>query len=80
MKSVEKRAADLEKQLADLQSTAKTAPPQGDNKAIIKHLFAEVQRQMNEALEIISVESDKEKYKTAFVTLLKACVEKVGSI
>mgnify|MGYP006967146733 FL=1 len=35
---------------------------------------------MNEALEVISAEPDKGKYKTAFVTLLEACAEKVDSI
>ena len=79
-KAAEEKAAALEKKVADLQATAKKAPPQGDNKAIIKHLFAEVQRQMNEALQLIAAEPDKDKYKEAFAKLLGACTDMVRGV
>ena len=79
-KTAEKRAAELEKQIADLQATATIAPPQGDNKAVIKHLFAEIQRQMNDAMQIITDDPDKERYKSAFVKLLQVCKETVEAI
>ena len=79
-KAAEKKAAELEKQIADLQATATIAPPQGDNKAIIKHLFAEIQRQMNEAMDIIAKDAEKDKYKAAFAKLLQVCKETVEAI
>ena len=80
-KAAEEKAAALEKKVADLQATAKKAPPpQGDSKALIKHYFSEIQRQMNEALQLIAAEPDKDKYKEAFAKLLAACTDMVRGV
>lgn len=70
-----KLSAEKEK----VQSIAHTSP-KGDETAVIKHYFSEIQRQMNEAVELIGKNENKEKLKSAFSRLLDECRKIVSEI
>lgn len=78
-----KAKAEYEKKLeaakAEVQSIAHTSP-KGDETAVIKHYFSEIQRQMNEAVELIGKNENKEKLKSAFSRLLDECRKIVSEI
>lgn len=71
--------AKLASEKEKVQSIALTAP-KGNETAVIKHYFSEIQRQMNEVVELIGKNENKEKLKSAFSCLLVECRKIVSEI
>lgn len=71
--------AKLAAEKKKVQSIAQTAS-KGDDTAVIKHYFSEIQRQMNEAVVLIGKNENREKLKAAFSRLLDECGKIISEI
>ena len=71
--------AKLAAEKKKVQSIAQTAS-KGDDTAVIKHYFSEIQRQMNEAVVLIGKNENREKLKAAFSRLLDECEKIISKI
>ena len=81
--AAEKKAQELEEQVAVLQATAKKSAPPSERKELLKFHFSNIETAFNAAADIIRALDDgeeKEKFRAAMRTFVDKCVKAVEGV